>query len=301
MTRDKIIVLDSGMGKTLSMKGVEIPPTIWSANALIVAPDVVVEVHLENIKAGAKIITTNSYGIISSDLEKEGLKDRYEELNQAAGQLALDAVSLAGEKVMIAGSLPPQNGSYRPDRVLDRKFLEPLYRRQAELLAPYVDIFLCETMSTTEEAIAAVSAASEFEIPVMVGLTLHDKKISCLRSGESLIDAIEKLKGLDPLGILANCCLPERISDAMPILVASGAEYTGGYANAFTHIPQDWLLDGVKKTDGRLKLREDLSPENYCKFIANWVQQGANLVGGCCGTTANHIHSINEWLKKKAL
>ena len=298
MAREKVIVLDSGMGKTLAMKGVNIPSTIWSANALIVAPEVVIEVHLENIRAGAKIITTNSYGVIASDLEKEGLKDKYEELNQLAGQLAVQAVSLSGEEVMIAGSLPPQNGSYRPDRVLNRKIIEPLYKRQARLLAPYVDIFLCETMSTIEEAHAAITAALEFGIPVMVGLTLHDEKVTCLRSGESLLESVNKLKELNPLGILANCCLPERISEAIPILVASGAKYTGGYANAFTRVPQDWLLDGVKGTDGRLKLREDLSPENYCKFAANWVQQGANLVGGCCGTTASHIQSITNWLQQ---
>ena len=298
MDREKVLVLDSRMGKILAMKGVDIPPTIWSANALIVAPEIVVEVHLENIRAGAKIIPTNSYGVIAADLEKEGLKDKYEELNQAAGQVAAQAVSLSGEEVMIAGSLPPQNGSYRPDRVLNRKIIEPLYRRQAELLAPYVDIFLCETMSTIEEAHAAITAASEFGIPVMVGLTLHDEKVACLRSGESLLESVNKLKELNPFGILANCCLPERISEAIPILVGSGAKYAGGYANAFTHVPQDWLLDGIKGTDGRLKLREDLSPENYCKFVANWVQQGANLVGGCCGTTASHIQSITKWLQQ---
>ena len=60
MQSDHVKLLDAGMGKTLSMKGVEIPSTIWSANALLVAPEIVVEVHKENIEAGANIITTNS-------------------------------------------------------------------------------------------------------------------------------------------------------------------------------------------------------------------------------------------------
>ena len=79
MSSINVTLLDAGMGKTLSMKGVDIPPTIWSANALIVAPEVVKEVHKENIAAGANIITTNSYGIIRGDLAKEGLEDK---LNQ---------------------------------------------------------------------------------------------------------------------------------------------------------------------------------------------------------------------------
>ncbi|GIT64121.1 MAG: hypothetical protein Ct9H300mP22_5210 [Gammaproteobacteria bacterium] len=77
MSSINVTLLDAGMGKTLSMKGVDIPPTIWSANALIVAPEVVKEVHKENIAAGANIITTNSYGIIRGDLAKEGLEDKF--------------------------------------------------------------------------------------------------------------------------------------------------------------------------------------------------------------------------------
>lgn len=301
MPRDKVIVLDAGMGKTLSMKGVEIPPTIWSANALIVAPDVVVEIHRENIEAGAQIITTNSYGVILSDLAKEGLEDQYELLNEVSGQLAEQAVSDSGKQVMIAGSLPPQNGSYRPDRVLARETIEPLYSRQAELLAPYVDLFICETMSSIDEALAAISAVSDFNIPVMVGLSLHDEKASCLRSEESLEDAIRKIADLEPAGVLANCCLPERISDAMPIIVEGGFKYCGGYANAFTHVPQDWLLDGTKSSDGSLCLREDLSPESYQEFVGNWIDQGANIVGGCCGTTAAHTKAISEYLECNSL
>ena len=67
--KNTITILDAGMGKTLSLRGVEIPPTIWSANALIAAPEAVLEIHRENISAGARMITTNSYGIIPADLE----------------------------------------------------------------------------------------------------------------------------------------------------------------------------------------------------------------------------------------
>tara|TARA_Y100000814_G_scaffold96815_1_gene67093 strand:- start:5377 stop:6282 length:906 start_codon:yes stop_codon:yes gene_type:complete len=297
MQRDKITILDAGMGKTLSMKGVEIPPTIWSANALIVAPEMVLEIHRENISAGARMITTNSYGIIPADLRKEGLEEKFVELNQSAGQLAQKAARESVEVVEVAGSLPPLNGSYRPDRVLRKEIVEPIYRQQSEALCPYVDIFLCETLSTIQEAVSAVSVTSELGKPVLVGLTLHDDQKGKLRSGESLQDAIYALKKLNPAGILANCSLPERISDAMPILVESGLSYRGGYANAFCSVPKDWLLDGEKDTDGKLELRKDLSPERYREFVIEWVEKGANFIGGCCGTTAEHISLINEWIE----
>ena len=114
-----VTLLDAGMGKDLKMRGVEIPGTIWSANALLVAPEAVLAVHRENIDAGADIITTNSYGIIRGDLAKEGIEDRYAELNRQAGALARQAVDASGGAVRVAGSLPPLSGSYRPDLVQD--------------------------------------------------------------------------------------------------------------------------------------------------------------------------------------
>ena len=291
-----IKILDSGMGKTLSMKGVDVPNTIWSANALLVAPDVVQEIHSENIQAGADIITTNSYGIILSDLKKEGLADRFDELNLLAGEIAQQASKDSERKILVAGSLPPQNGSYRPDRVLDGPLLIELYNRQMHLLEPYVDFFLFETMSSLNEAQAALKAAHNFSKPVMIGLTLDDNESNRLRSGESLADCIELLISFAPLGILANCCLPERITDAMASLVGSGAPYVGGYGNAFSCVPKDWLLDGTKSTDGSLQMRDDLTPSFYADFAMNWLDQGANIVGGCCGTTAQYIHSISSRL-----
>jgi S-methylmethionine-dependent homocysteine/selenocysteine methylase len=296
MNPEKITILDAGMGKTLAMKGIEIPPTIWSANALLVAPGSVCEVHRENIAAGAKVITTNSYGVIRSDLAKEGIEDRYQELNELAGELAKSAVDESGVEVAIAGSLPPQNGSYRPDLVLDRKVLEPIYTEQAEMLAPYVDFFLCETMSSISEALAAASAALSVGKPVFVSLTLHDERQRCLRSSEPVVEALSQLNSLKLAGILFNCCLPERISDAMSLLNSAAVDYRGGYANAFTHVPQDWLLDGNKQRDGRLTLREDISPQKYSDFVDDWLAKGANMVGGCCGTTAAHTQAIAERL-----
>ena len=192
MNKDEVTLLDAGMGKTLAMRGVEIPHTIWSANALIVAPETVVDIHRENIDAGADVITVNSYGVIRSDLARANLESEFESLNRMAGQLAQRAVVASGKNVEIAGSLPPLNGSYRPDRVLDAEVMEPLYREQAGLLAPFVDLFLCETMSRISEAKAAATAAVETGKPVLISFTLHDDKPGCLRSGESLKDAYSR-------------------------------------------------------------------------------------------------------------
>jgi S-methylmethionine-dependent homocysteine/selenocysteine methylase len=289
---DRPILLDGGLGRELRSRGVDILTAIWSANGLITDPDAVRQIHQDYIFAGADIITTNTYGIIRRNLAAEGLEDQFEYLNILACKLALQARQKSETSVLIAGSLPPLAGSYRPDLVGAIEDAEPLYREQAQLLAPYVDLILCETMSSAAEGRAAALAACQTGKPVWVAWTLHEDRSGKLRSGETIGEAADLLSDLPVCGYLANCCAPESITRALPQLVATGAAYVGGYANAFQPIPEDWLLEGDQPTDGALELRTDLDPENYAGHVARWLQKGANVVGGCCGTGPEHIAKI---------
>ena len=286
------VLLDGGMGRELRFRGVEILNTIWSANALLTAPEVVRAVHADYIAAGAQVITTNTYGIIRHELAREGVEHRLRELNELAGQLAADARDAAPHEVWIAGSLPPLNGSYRPDRVWPLARAAPLYREQAEILAPFVDLFICETMSSADEALAAASAACETGKPVWVSYTLHEDRSGRLRSGETITEAVGALDGLPIAGFLANCCAPEAITAALPELKATGVSYVGGYANTFTPVPETWTLDGSEPSDGAIDLRTDLEPGAYLGHVLAWWKAGATVVGGCCGTRPAHIAEI---------
>ena len=286
------VLLDGGMGRELRFRGVDILSTIWSANALLVAPEVVRGVHDDYIAAGAQVITTNTYGIIRHELAREGVAHRLRELNELAGQLAVAARDAAPQDVWIAGSLPPLNGSYRPDRVWPFAKAAPLYREQAEILAPFVDLFICETMASAAEALAAASAACETGKPVWISYTLHEDRSGRLRSGETIAQAVQALDGLLVAGFLANCCAPEAITAALPALKATGAPYVGGYANTFTPVPETWTLDGSEPSDGLLDLRIDLDPTAYLAHVVAWWEAGATVVGGCCGTRPAHIAHI---------
>lgn len=294
---DTVLLLDGSMGRELRLRGVEIPETIWSANALIVAPDVVVDVHEDNIRAGADAITTNSYGVIRADLARIGLEHRYAELNELACELAQRARDRAGKAdVLIAGSLPPLRGSYRPDLVGAYDEILPLYREQAELLARHVDVLLCETMSSASEARAAAVAACATGLPVWLSWSLHDEIPGALRSGESIADAHAAVADLPIEGFLANCCPPESVAAAVPILKSFGARFCGGYANTFRPIPPGWRLDGDREEDGLLAVREDLNADTYAEHALGWVAAGANIVGGCCGASPDFIARIRERL-----
>ena len=292
----RTILLDGGMGRELRFRGIDVMTSIWSARALIDAPQVVREVHSDFITAGADIITINSYGIIKSDLAWAGIEDRFKELNLLACNLAKEARDASGRAVLIAGSLPPLAGSFRPDRVGKFEEIEPLYREQAELLAPHVDLLLCETMSSGNEGRAAAAAATRTGKPVWVCWTLHEDRSGRLRSGEDIDEAAKALADLPVSGALANCCAPESITRAMPQLAQIGMKYVGGCANTFQPIPGDWTLEGKKKTDGSLGLREDLDPESYAAHASDWLNAGATVVGGCCGTRPAHIAKLKEFI-----
>ena len=287
-------LLDGGMGRELRSRGVPILNTIWSANALLVARDVVLQVHKDYIEAGADIITTNTYGIIKSDLKKEGLEDKFAEMNRLAGKLAIQASRSSEDGVAVAASLPPLRGSYRPDLVGSFAEIVPLYREQCELLEPYCDLFLCETMSSGDEALAAATAACEFDKPVWVSWTLADDATGTLRSGETIAEAAKKIAHLPVSGFLANCCAPEAIDAAMPQLATLNKGIAGGYGNTFKPVPKDWELDGKKPTDGLLPTRDDLDPEQYAGHAQQWLKAGARVVGGCCGTAPKHIARLKQ-------
>jgi S-methylmethionine-dependent homocysteine/selenocysteine methylase len=301
LSSDRPLLLDGGMGRELLKRGVPILTHIWSGTALFLTPDLVRQVHRDFIEAGADIITTNTYGLVRDRLATAGIEDRYEELNVTAAQLAGQARNDSGRSVAIAGSLPPLTRSYRPDLVLPYEDLLPLYLEQAEILAPHVDLFICETMTRSDEARAAAEAAVATGKPVWVAWTLHENQSGRLRSGESVTEAAAALADLPIDGFLANCCAPESVTAALPALKAIGRGRFGGYANTFLPVDASGPSYGEQKLDpsdwGRyqaaaLPLRDDLPPEAYAAHGRVWHRAGAHIIGGCCGTGPEHIRHL---------
>ena len=127
------------------MRGVKVPShttSIWSAQALMDAPEAVVDVHRDYIEAGASVITANNYAVTPPLLARAGLQDRTEELTLRAVELAERARDTCGRELRIAGSLPPLDTSYRADLVGPDDDIRVAYERIASVLAPRVDSLL---------------------------------------------------------------------------------------------------------------------------------------------------------------
>lgn len=290
MTRT--IVLDGGTGRELSRRGVEVPPSIWSAHALMHAPDAVRAVHEDYYRAGADVITTNNYTTTPDILGRAGIGHRFKELTALARDLAGEAKAKAGRKdVRIAGSLPPLISSYRPDLVMAPEKMRPIYDEMAGILAPGVDLFICETMSSAVEGRTAAQAGIAAGKPVWVSWTLEDEIYNGkLRSGETIAQALTAIEDLPVEAVLFNCTPPEAIDVALPELRSQTKRKIGAYPNAFLPVPKKWLLT----EDGLNKLRGDVDADMYGAFAERWLAGGIDIVGGCCGIGPEHIRCLRD-------
>ena len=286
-----ITLWDGGMGNELAQRGASNTTDLWSARALIEAPSVVLDVHKDYISAGSDVITTNSYSTIPSYLAKEDLADRYLELTALAGQLARQAADESQRKISVNGSLPPMSESYRADLIPDETTTLPIYRHLANTLEPFVDGFVCETMSSAAEARTAATAATEAaqkrKLPVFVSWTLNEEPGSGLRSGESVEQALSAVAHLAIAGFLFNCSHPLAIDAALKNLTQLTDKPIGGYANSFNKVPKEWTLD-----TGTITKNDDLTPHDYVEVVGGWIEHGATLIGGCCGIGPAHIESL---------
>lgn len=276
-----ITLLDGGMGQELIHRAGDRPTPLWSTQVMVYHPGMVAAVHVDYRDAGATVHTTNTYAVHHDRLAGTPLEGRFEALHEAA---------LAEAKGVgrIAGSIGPLVASYRPDIHPDHATAVPLYAEVAQILAPGVDLIICETVASLDHGRAILEGAKTSGKTVWIAFTVDDDDGSKLRSGEALADAIP-LTATDADAILVNCSAPEAIPAALDVL-AQGPLPFGAYANAFTQITKDFLKD--KPTVDALTARRDLDPEAYAKAAMGWVEQGATIVGGCCEVGPVHIAAM---------
>ncbi len=287
-----ITVLDGSMGGELARRGGGASTGLWSAQALLDAPEMVVDLHKDYIAAGARIITTNSYSTVPSYLAKKNLSDRYAELTQLAGELARRAVLESGESVRIAGSLPPMSESYRPDLVPSEEESIPVYRTMVEALRDNVDLFLCETMSSGAEAVHAASQAALHGLgkPVMVAWSLNEQPGKGLRSGDSVAEAFTMLQEFEIAGYLFNCTHAEAILEALKALRELTDKPIGGYPNRMNVVDPNWTLDNELQTG----MREDMDVDSFIEMAQHFEDAGASIIGGCCGIGPDYISALAD-------
>ena len=288
----KIRILDGGMGQELLNRGVKPHGTIWGASALLHKKyhKTVIKTHLDFIKAGAEVIVTNSFGSRRRRLIENNLENKYKNLNKLAGKLAKIAVKKSKKKILIAGSLPPQNFTYFSDLGRDLKFIKDSFKSQAICLNPYVDFFYLDVMSSLKECKIGIKAISSLKKKFIIGI--HLRKNGKLPSGENFISVVKKLEKYKPLGILASCVSTEDLSVVMKDIKKIKVPF-GFKINAFEHIPAGWKPDS-NNPKVQLGKRKDLTPKKFLDVCKKFKNMGAKIIGGCCEIKPSHIKALKK-------
>ena len=287
------LILDGAMGTELQRRGVDTGLPLWSANALLVHPEVVLQIHKEYFEAGADIITTNTFRTTRRTMKRANLPDRSKQLTATAVALARRArEAVADRRVLIAGSMAPLEDCYRPDLVPSDTELKDEHTELAERLAEGgVDFILIETMNTVREAYAACAAAGATGKEVVVSFVC-DKEGNLL-GGEPLAEAVKTIAELDPVGFSINCVSPRYLKAALSNLksVISSRRspfFIAAYGNVGQ--PESDLLGW--------EFTHDTSEDEYAIHAREWVRMGAAIVGGCCGTTPGYVRAVASVLGK---
>ena len=294
---NKLLIGDGGMGSELRFRGVEVPShieSIWSALALTTNTQIIKEVHLDYIEAGAQYITANNYAVTQPILERADLANQLEDLTLLSLSIARDAIQESGKDIKLAASLPPLETSYRADLILDYSKMYDQYQELANILEGEVDIIICETMAHSLEAKAALSTIQDSTSQKWLGWTLHGNRSNTLPSGENINEAFEVTKDLKCDAYMINCCGVNMVTESLKKLRKLTDKPIGGYANSET-------IETISDDSIEINAEEDhwesattIDENRYASEVSKWVDEGASIIAGCCRTRPSHIKKLVE-------
>ena len=283
------ILMDGGMGSEFDRRGMT-TPTMWSGGPMLSHPELVREIHQEYIEAGAEIIITNTFSTGRDVLDEAGLEHKVAEANRLGIEAAVRARSNTGteDSVVIAASVSTMSPKVRADvPVPYEKALETYREQLGELAKGGPDVAVGEMLIRISDSLAVIEAAAELGLPVWVGLSLvRDGDglylgIQGRHGGETLQDAMDAIRDKD---IASVFIMHTSVDDTAPGLEIVKKSWSGTFG-AYAHFPR---LGGP--IDGK-----EIGPQQYLEYAKGWSEQGALIIGGCCGTRPAHIRALREW------
>jgi methionine synthase I (cobalamin-dependent) len=280
------LILDGAIGTEILRREVT-----WADHQLQKRPDVVRAIHADYLAAGAEVISTNTFQLTRRAFRQHfkdeahmrhigspDLDTRWADLVTAGVRLADEARLQAGrqDRVAIAGAMTTLEWCFRPDLAPSAAQAEAEYREIAQVFADAgADLLLIETVNSVAEAVAAARAARAVGIPFWVAFVPDEQGL--LFSGESLQSAAAALAPLAPEVVLLNCAPPRDVRVGLEQLRPHWSGPIGMYPHIGRFDPPEWLFT------------DEFPPTRYLEEARDWQRMGATVIGGCCGTTPEHI------------
>jgi len=309
LSNKEIIVLDGATGSEIARLGAAMNSSAWCGVANKTHPDIVRQVHEEYIRAGADVVTANTFSTSRHILASAGLADETVSINARAVELAREAVhNVSSERpIAVAGSMSNMRawipGTVSPDpRFLptpEEEFNN--YQEVAQTLAKSgVDLILMEMMTDIDRSSMAISAAVETGLPVWIGnsCTLRDDGSASVWNQHS-----EEPQRLSPDHIKSEDKSYETLIEAMlsfqpqvmGVMHSTIETTNAGLQTLFEHWQGPVMAYPETFSEVKKGISDQVEPAIFAEHCRDWVESGVQIIGGCCGTTIEHIRSmVNE-------
>jgi S-methylmethionine-dependent homocysteine/selenocysteine methylase len=281
-----VLLIDGGMGTELQRRGVPMDEVAWSGAAVFTDPDAVRETHDHYIRAGSRVITTNTFGSTRQMLEPAGYGDQVEAVHRNAVKLAKQARDNVGEQfVAIAGSISTEPPSFDRNAFLSPEKELEAYREAAGLLAEEgVDLIALEMINETTHAARAMQAALETKLPVWLGVGCKKREdgkiVSFDHADLEFATVLDALIALGPTVVNIMHSEIRAVPEAIELVRERWSGPIGVYPESGHFTQPHWNFVDV------------ISPADMLTEALGWVAAGARLLGGCCGTSPEHIKAL---------
>ncbi|MBD1133864.1 homocysteine S-methyltransferase family protein [Pelagibacterales bacterium SAG-MED48] len=290
------IILDGAIGAELEKKGAKMHKDLWCGTCSVESPDLVKKVHEEYILAGADIITTNTYATTPIGMKQYGFEDQINEFNKKSVQIAKDAVKNSNKDIAVAGSVSTFGSLYK----FGTEAMKPGFKEQLKILSGEgVDLIILEAMSSQADIVETIIECSqESKLPVWLSISciIDDKTNKVMLGYNDTIDSdtniyedfetsINNFSKIHKGPILIAHSDIEVTGQAVKIAKKKFNGVLGAYPNRGHYEKPHW------------KFVDNITPSEYLEKARSWVEDGAQIVGGCCGVGVEEIKAISK-LKK---
>ena len=291
------MVIDGATGSELDRMGVDCKRPLWSANANINAPDVLKQVHKLYLEAGAVAVTTNTFSTHERKLNRDKVGYLAEELTKKAVQMAVEARNEVNPDALVLGCISPLSQCYAPKDAPDFKTCKKEHLQNCKyLLEAGADFLWIETACSKFDALAAVEACEQLA-PGKWGISfsLPVETVGIMRCGTPIADIVHKLAKAAFIGV--NCMDGKEVARQVQHLkeIAPEGMRIAAYGNIGYWVPPTDYKAGIKK-------KNDVELDAiYACLVKQWIEAGASIVGGCCGTSPDTIRMLHAIIKQHEL
>ena len=283
----KPILIDGAMGTELNTRGVSTPLPIWSANANLQNPKIILEIHKDYIQSGSKVIRTNTFRTTPWTYKKAGYSDKKsKEIAKAGLYKAVELAQMAIQKdVLIAGSITSIDDCYFPNNFPGLAIAEEMYGYLVDWLVDAgVDLILFETMGNISEINCAFNIAKNYEIPKWLSIILDHR--SNLLDGTKIQNLFDEIDKNDLKCLLTNCNTTETTFKALNQIKKIWSGPIGAYPNL-------GLLDYQNNYS------KVIDQSGFLNCLEKLIEEKLDFLGLCCGSTPRHISELNFQLQNK--